>query len=81
MEDDAGREAVESVHQRHQNVGYAAAVMRQGEMVLSFTGVLADLEHEVPVTLETRFGTASIITGVALLKLYEAGAIDLDAPV
>jgi CubicO group peptidase (beta-lactamase class C family) len=84
----AGREemrrAVRSVHERQKNVGLAAAVLHGGALVLSEHLGYADLEHRVPVTGETRFGVASVtkaFTGVALLKLREAGRVDLDAPI
>ena len=58
--------------------------MLGGETVLAENLGYADLEHRVPVTNETRFGVASItkaFTGLSLLKLREAGRIDLDAPI
>jgi CubicO group peptidase (beta-lactamase class C family) len=81
---DEMRRAVRSVHDRQKNVGLAAAVLHGGTFVLSERLGHADLEHRVPVTGETRFGVASVtkaFTGVALLKLREAGRIDLDAPI
>jgi len=58
--------------------------MLGGETVVAENLGYADLEHRVPVTNETRFGVASItkaFTGLSLLKLHEAGRIDLDAPI
>lgn len=58
--------------------------MLDGETVLAENLGYADLENRVPVTNETRLGVASItkaFTGLALLKLHEAGRIDLDAPI
>jgi CubicO group peptidase (beta-lactamase class C family) len=78
------RQALLATHDRQKNVGLAAAVLRGGALALSESVGYADLEHRVPVTRETRFGIASVtkaFTGVALLKLHEAGRVDLDAPV
>ena len=78
------RQALRATHERQRTVGLAAAVLVDGELVLSEGLGYADLEHQVPVTRETRFGVASVtkaFTGVALLKLREAGRLDLDAPI
>jgi len=55
-----------------------------GQLVESVVGGMADLEHQVPVKPESVFGVASItkaFTGAAFMRLYEAGSIELDAPV
>lgn len=78
------RGALRHVHERQRNVGLAATVLLDGKVVLSEGLGFADLDLGVPVTRDTRFGLASItktFTGVALLKLREAGRIDLDAPI
>jgi len=78
------REAIRRVHEKQKNIGLAAAVAREGKLVFEDYRGSADLEHRVPVTRDTRLGIASItkaFTGVALLKLWETGRIDLDAPV
>ena len=78
------REAVHAVHAEQDNVGYAAAVMLRGELVESVVEGMADLEHQVPITPESRFGIASVtkaFTGSAFMRLYEAGDVDLDAAV
>jgi CubicO group peptidase (beta-lactamase class C family) len=80
----AMRQAVQDVHERQKNVGLAALVLRGGTPVLAEYLGYADLEQRTPVTRATRFGVASVtkaFTGVALLKLHEAGRLDLDAPV
>jgi CubicO group peptidase (beta-lactamase class C family) len=76
--------AVADIHRRQRNIGLSALVMLGGETVIAENLGYADLEHHIPVTNETRFGVASItkaFTGLSLLKLHEAGRIDLDAPI
>jgi len=76
--------AVADIQRRQRNIGLSALVMLGGETVIAQNLGYADLEHRVPVTNETRFGVASItkaFTGLSLLKLHEAGRIDLDAPI
>ena len=77
-------DALADIQRRQRNVGLSALVMLDGETVLAENLGYADLENRVPVTNETRFGVASItkaFTGLALLKLHEAGRIDLDVPI
>jgi serine beta-lactamase-like protein LACTB len=76
--------AVADIQRRQRNIGLSALVMLGGQTVIAENLGYADLEHRVPVTNETRFGVASItkaFTGLSLLKLHEAGRIDLDAPI
>jgi serine beta-lactamase-like protein LACTB len=78
------KDALADIQRRQRNIGLSAVVMLGGETVVAENLGYADLEHRVPVTSETRFGVASItkaFTGLSLLKLHEAGRIDLDAPV
>jgi CubicO group peptidase (beta-lactamase class C family) len=78
------RNALTDIQKRQRNVGLSAVVMLGGETILAENLGYADLEHRVPVTSATRFGIASItkaFTGLALLKVWEAGRIDLDAPI
>ena len=78
------KSAVADIQRRQRNIGLSALVMLGGEIVIAENLGYADLEHRVPVTSETRFGVASItkaFTGLALLKVHEAGRIDLDAPI
>jgi CubicO group peptidase (beta-lactamase class C family) len=83
----AGRpliDAVRAVHTRQRNVGYQLAVYHHGALVVRDIRGFADLEHRIPVNDETEFGIASItkaFTGAAVLKLVDAGQIDLDAPI
>jgi serine beta-lactamase-like protein LACTB, mitochondrial len=76
--------ALADIQRRQRNIGLSALVMLGGETVIAENLGYADLEHHVAVTSETRFGVASItkaFTGLALLKVREAGRIDLDAPI
>ena len=78
------RNAIADINRRQRNIGLSVLVMLGGETVVAENLGFADLEHGVPVTSETRFGVASItkaFTGLALLKVHEAGRIDLDAPI
>lgn len=75
---------IADVQSRQQNVGVAIAVWRDGKPAYADYLGLADLEDSVPVRRDTRFGIASVtkaFTGLALLKLWESGRIDLDAPI
>ncbi|MCH7860135.1 serine hydrolase domain-containing protein [Sphingomonas sp. NPDC092331] len=61
--------------------GVAVAVVRKGKVETVRSYGLANLEWEAPVTPETRFQTASatkIFTGIALMRLVEAGKLRLD---
>lgn len=64
--------------------GLSLAVMVDGKLVYSESFGYADLEERVPAWPTTKFRIGSIskpMTAVALMKLVEAGKIDLDAPV
>lgn len=77
-------DSVKAVHAKQKNVGLAASVMLNGTIVFSETLGLADLEQDISVSKETLFPVASVtkaFTAAALLKLYEEGRIDLDAPI
>lgn len=59
-------------------------VGRAGKPIYSRAVGFADIEARKPATLDTPYGIASIskwLTSNALLKLEEAGKLDLDAPV
>jgi serine beta-lactamase-like protein LACTB len=78
------RRALQSIQTRQKNIGLGAAVLLGDTFILSEGLGYADLEHQVPVTPETRFGIASVtkaFTGLAVLELHEAGRLDLDAPI
>lgn len=82
--DTLAHQSVQEAHTKQLNVGLAVAVLIDGEPAFSEGLGFADLEHQVPVKDHTRFAIASVtkaFTGAALMKLYEAQAIDLDAPI
>jgi CubicO group peptidase (beta-lactamase class C family) len=75
---------VRAAVEEHQVVGLQVAVGIGDEVAWSSGYGMADLEHESPVTSETRFRTASIskwMTATAAMRLVEQGHLDLDAPV
>ncbi|HTP69946.1 MAG TPA: serine hydrolase domain-containing protein [Dongiaceae bacterium] len=64
--------------------GLALAVAIDGKLVYSEGFGYADLEERVPVWPTTKFRIGSIskpLTAVGLMRLVEAGKVDLDAPV
>lgn len=78
------RAAVQANQAQEGLVGVQVAVFHEGSLAFSFNAGYADLEHQVPVTADTRFEVASVtkaFTGLGLLLLGETRDIDLDAPV
>ena len=68
----------------HLAAGYVLMVARDGKLVHAAALGLRNIEHGVPMTLDTRFRIASMskpITTVAVLMLYEEGRFHLDDPV
>jgi len=64
--------------------GCAAAVSLNGEVVFGKAFGLADLEHNVPNTIQTIFESGSVakqFTAAALVLLQEEGKLKLDDPV
>ncbi len=83
---DAGRSAVRSAMEddRLTFPGAGVAVAVDGEIVWSEGFGLADMDHSVPVTRETRFGIGSIskvLTMALCGRLVDEGLLDLDTPV
>lgn len=82
---EAIRQAIIDVKERHQLVGISATILHKGKIVFSEGFGWADAEHQIPVMPDkTLFQIASVtkaFTGITLLKLYEQGRIDLDAPI
>lgn len=81
---DQARERVQAAIAQRNLPGVSVAVGLDGEIVWAEGFGWADLEQRVPVTPLTRFriGSASKpLTAAAVGLLYEAGRIDLDAPV
>ena len=64
--------------------GVAIGVEKDGEVILAKGYGLAEIEHNVPVTVETVFRLGSIskqFTSVAILQLMEQGKVSLDDPI
>lgn len=62
----------------------SAAVAVDGRLVWNGAAGAADLEAHTPATPATRFRIGSVskvLTAVALMRLREAGGVDLDAPI
>jgi len=75
---------VQEIHDKQKNVGLSAAVIRGEQIVYTKQLGQADLENQVAVIPETRFGIASVtkaFTAVVLLQLVAEGKISLAAPV
>jgi CubicO group peptidase (beta-lactamase class C family) len=63
--------------------GAAVLVAKDGKILFEKAYGLADVEHAIPVSLETKFNIASItkpFTAAAILKLQEEGRLSLDDP-
>jgi CubicO group peptidase (beta-lactamase class C family) len=74
--------AFQQVHQRVP--GIQAAVLFEGELVLSSAHGSADVENDVPLTTDHLFRVAShskTFTATAILQLVEASSLGLDDPV
>lgn len=68
----------------HQVPGLSLAIGMDGRLVWSRGYGVADLENHVPVTTVSAFRTGSIgkpMTATAVMQLWQAGKLDLDAPV
>lgn len=64
--------------------GMSVAVARDGQLLWSAGFGFADLEQQVPAGPDTRYRLGSVsklITAAAMVRLMEAGRLDLDAPV
>jgi CubicO group peptidase (beta-lactamase class C family) len=70
--------------ERQSAAGYVLAVARHGKLVDAAAVGYRDIEHRVPMSLDTRFRIASMskpVTSVAVLMLYEEGRFHLDDPI
>ena len=77
-------EFVEQMMDEQQIPGVSLAILVDGEIVFSEGFGYADLENRVPMWPHTKMRIGSVskpITSVALARLYEAGILDLDAPI
>jgi CubicO group peptidase (beta-lactamase class C family) len=81
---DSARVLVREFMATHDVVGFSAAAGAGGELIWTEGFGYADKENRSPVTPATKFRVGSIaksLTSVAIGILYEAGQLDLDAPV
>lgn len=81
---DAGRRWVGILMTEANLPGLQVAVMKEGRMVWSEGFGFADLEQRTALTPDTRLRIGSVskpLTATAVLKLHEAGRLDLDADV
>jgi serine beta-lactamase-like protein LACTB len=75
------RKAISAVHTKQRNVGLAATVVQGDQILFTEQLGLADIEFDVEVDSNTRFGIASITklyTAVALLQLRARGQLELE---
>jgi CubicO group peptidase (beta-lactamase class C family) len=78
------RHFADSLRLSHALPGFAATVTRRGRAVWSEGFGSADSERGISATPETKFRVGSVsklFTAVALMRLIDAGVLDLDAPV
>lgn len=74
----------EAAAKEHHLPGFVYGVVVDGELVHVHASGTADLEQRIPVTRGTRFRIASMsksFTALAVLKLRDAGKLQLDDPV
>lgn len=85
--DEANQLARQSIQQTMKALripGLQIAIMKEGQIVLSESYGLANVENRIPVTRTTLFpinSATKAFTGVAMMQLVEAGRVELDAPV
>lgn len=82
---DKGKKLIQALMERDKVAGLSITVMKGEEIIWSEGFGYADLEQEIPVYPDkTKFRVGSIskpMTAAMLAQLYEAGKLDLDAPV
>ncbi len=79
-----GRELIERYMSETETPGLSVAVQVADSLVWAEGFGIANVEHKVPVHLNTRFRVGSIsktLTSVAAGLLYEQGLLDLDVPI
>ncbi|HZV51038.1 MAG TPA: serine hydrolase domain-containing protein [Candidatus Dormibacteraeota bacterium] len=75
--------AVTEIRNRWPTVGLAFGVVRGGRLEAFHAQGLADIASARPITEDTVFRIGSLtktFTGIAIMQLWEAGRVDLDAP-
>lgn len=78
------RIAARALMEKSQIPGLSVAVGINGQVVWAEGFGKADLEHQTPVTPQTRFRLGSVskmLTVAAVARLHQEGKLDLDAPV
>jgi CubicO group peptidase (beta-lactamase class C family) len=63
-------------------VGYAIAILQDGELVYTTRGGFANIEHRVPISETSRFqiySASKLFFNVALMQLVEAGQLNPEA--
>ena len=58
-----------------------AYIIKDGDVLLNYSGGFADLANEIPNTIDTRFASASMgktFVAVGILQLIEAGKLGLE---
>jgi CubicO group peptidase (beta-lactamase class C family) len=76
------RPSVDGILNRRPAVGLVVGVVRDGRMDFQGHG-LADIASTSPITEDTVFRVGSVtklFTAIAVMQLWEAGSVDLDAP-
>jgi CubicO group peptidase (beta-lactamase class C family) len=71
------------VHDRHQP-SVALGIVHNGDLIWGKGYGYANLEQQIPVTLDSRFRIASIsktFTATSIMQLYDAGKLRLDEPI
>ncbi len=79
-----GRQVLNRIVESGNVPGIAISVTVDGQIVWSESRGYAILEHQVPVTGQTRFGLGSIsktLTMAAVMSMVDDGLLDLDAPI
>jgi CubicO group peptidase (beta-lactamase class C family) len=74
---------VEEILNRHPAVGLAVGLIRDGSLQFFYGHGVADIGSKTPITEDTVFRIGSItktFTAIAVMRLWEQGLIDLDAP-
>lgn len=63
--------------------GHSIGLMQDGELVFKTHGGFANIEHQVPITPDSRYqiySASKLFFNVALMQLIERGELDPDAP-
>ncbi len=77
------RHRIDEILNRRTAVGLAVGVIRDGQPAFFHGHGLADVASATPITEDTVFRIGSVtklFTAIAVMQLWEAGRVDLDAP-